>query len=759
MNAYARPEKPVPFVPFTGLPDNAAMRQIKLTSNWVVWKYIWDQKPNKTEGKWDKPPINARTGGNASSSDPETWSDYRTAENRALSGGYDGVGFVLPPDGSISGIDLDKCRDPETGKIAAWAQVAIDFGETYCEISPSGKGLRFFVKGAVEGRKVDAAHVEIYSEGGRYLTVTGQHLPGTPAEIREAPRTIAYLQERADEIKAAQREALDRARQLTEKKAGKATDKARDGNRRATGNNPFLDYAAATRKRGSAFFRTINELALENLDCWVPTLFPTAKWQPGTEAYRVTSADLGRDLEEDLSIAANGITDFGVHDLGDPQDGKRTAIDIVLEHGSAADAVAAALWLCEQLAVDPAEIGWKGHQGEADRRTGPRGDPPAPPVLHWHRDAATAAPREWLVRDLIPVAGKGLLSGQWGTGKSFIGLDLAGSVMTGEPFAGRKVLRRGGVLFLAPEGASELPIRLKGLVQARLAGAAESGIDPTDLPFCWVEECPRLSETEAVERLKAVIDTAVSQLRERYDLPLALIVLDTVAAGAGFDDENSAAETQRVMNALEALSRHAGAFVLGIDHFGKATETGTRGSSAKEAAADTVLAALGNRDEAGTVSNLRLAVRKIRGAPTGAETPYTLEVVGIGEDSEGEPVTTCAVRWTINRISRQATVGSRERWPNSLKVLREALTTALEEHGKRAWPFGANSPEHRAVPIAAVRKEFLAKYPVDGDDAAKRADAKRKAFDRAVKLALERGLVGSIELGGLDHLWIKPPTA
>jgi RecA-family ATPase len=71
--------------------------------------------------------------------------------------------------------------------------------------------------------------------------------------------------------------------------------------------------------------------------------------------------------------------------------------------------------------------------------------------LRWHRDADANADRAWLVRDLIFETGKGLLSGQWGAGKTFGALDLAASVITGEPFAGRRVVRRGGVLFVAPE--------------------------------------------------------------------------------------------------------------------------------------------------------------------------------------------------------------------------------------------------------------------------------------------------------------------
>lgn len=53
--------------------------------------------------------------------------------------------------------------------------------------------------------------------------------------------------------------------------------------------------------------------------------------------WRVVSADLGRDLEEDISISPASIVDFGVHDQGDPRAGKRTLIDLVTEHGGAAD--------------------------------------------------------------------------------------------------------------------------------------------------------------------------------------------------------------------------------------------------------------------------------------------------------------------------------------------------------------------------------------------------------------------------------------
>src|SRR5262249_53984183 len=55
--------------------------------------------------------------------------------------------------------------------------------------------------------------------------------------------------------------------------------------------------------------------------------------------------------------------------------------------------------------------------------------------LFWHGDQRVEEPRRWLIQDLIPETGSGLVSGQWGTGKPFVTLDLSASVMTSAPFA------------------------------------------------------------------------------------------------------------------------------------------------------------------------------------------------------------------------------------------------------------------------------------------------------------------------------------
>jgi len=53
----------------------------------------------------------------------------------------DGIGFVFADSGTVAGIDLDDCRDPDSGDLEGWADDLLDDVETFTEISPSGTGL------------------------------------------------------------------------------------------------------------------------------------------------------------------------------------------------------------------------------------------------------------------------------------------------------------------------------------------------------------------------------------------------------------------------------------------------------------------------------------------------------------------------------------------------------------------------------------------------------------------------------------------
>jgi RepB DNA-primase from phage plasmid len=96
----------------------------------------------------------------------------------------------------------------------------------------------------------------------------------------------------------------------------------------------------------------LKSYALDHLDLWVPRLFPAAV--KSKQGWRVSSAALGRNLEEDISFTPNGIKDFGVHDMGDANQGRRTAIDIV-EEWNYCNFEAAVRWLCQAFGFDPRE--------------------------------------------------------------------------------------------------------------------------------------------------------------------------------------------------------------------------------------------------------------------------------------------------------------------------------------------------------------------------------------------------------------------
>jgi putative DNA primase/helicase len=94
--------------------------------------------------------------------------------------------------------------------------------------------------------------------------------------------------------------------------------------------------------------RGLNSHALANLDAWVLQLFPSAR-RSGS-GFRVSSASLDRDLQEDISLTPKGIKDFGVHDIGDPNGGRRTPVAVVMEW-KPCDQSEAIHWLCERLGI------------------------------------------------------------------------------------------------------------------------------------------------------------------------------------------------------------------------------------------------------------------------------------------------------------------------------------------------------------------------------------------------------------------------
>ena len=91
-------------------------------------------------------------------------------------------------------------------------------------------------------------------------------------------------------------------------------------------------------------------------------------------------------------------------------------------------------------------------------------------------------------------------------------------------------------------------------------------------PVRWYETVPALLQKQALLKLLAMAKKAEASLQEEFGLPLGLIIIDTIAASAGYarpGDENDNAVGQAMMNILKTVAQELNCFVLGIDHFGK----------------------------------------------------------------------------------------------------------------------------------------------------------------------------------------------
>lgn len=175
-----------------------AIEELAEWKQWVMWKSIDGKKrPFAPSGI----PIGATL------KYEKRWVSYEAVQEEfeqgrnvpsGEEGGWDGIGFVFTEDDPFVGVDIDKCRDPETGALTQNAQEIIKELNSYTEASPSGTGVHIICR----GNHIRVGHnprgknpVEMYSWG-RYFTVNGEHIAGTPSTIEDRHEALAALEKR-----------------------------------------------------------------------------------------------------------------------------------------------------------------------------------------------------------------------------------------------------------------------------------------------------------------------------------------------------------------------------------------------------------------------------------------------------------------------------------------------------------------------------------------------------------------------------------
>lgn len=266
-------------------------------------------------------------------------------------------------------------------------------------------------------------------------------------------------------------------------------------------------------------------------------------------------------------------------------------------------------------------------------------------------DLAALPPVRWRVRGVLPAEGIAAIYGPAGSGKTFLTLDLLGAVADGRAWFAHRV-ESCAVVYVALEGEAGIAQRVK-------AYRTRHGRAPARMRF--IAQPFALLEAGDVAELAQAIRAAGGAG--------GIVAIDTLNRAAPGADENDSRDMGRIIEGAKLLQAALGGLVLLIHHSGKDAGRGLRGHSSLMAALDAVLEV--SRD--GDRREWRLA--KAKDAGDGEAHPFRLEVVELGTDDDGEPITSCVVAEAASEEARRpAPAGGNQRiaWDRIGELLRQA---------------------------------------------------------------------------------------
>lgn len=157
--------------------------ELKKLRNWVCWKAEPDPK---SHSGISKKPINPKTGGQAMSNNPDTWSDFETAVE--VSSDFAGIGFMFSGSGYF-GVDLD-----DTDVNGSLVSEFVNALQSYAELSQSGNGVHIICRGRLPEGGRRRGNVEMY-DSGRFFVMTGNYC-SEYIDISECTEKIKPLYEK-----------------------------------------------------------------------------------------------------------------------------------------------------------------------------------------------------------------------------------------------------------------------------------------------------------------------------------------------------------------------------------------------------------------------------------------------------------------------------------------------------------------------------------------------------------------------------------
>jgi hypothetical protein len=566
---------------------------LKSQDRWAPWKAVWSEK----RGKWDKIPCYPRAPFyGLSTAKPEKWQsfDAAVAAFKANPDIFAGVGYVMTGPHGLVGTDLDHCVEGNT--IAPWALEIVQELASYTELSPSGTGLRIFTRGevAVDWMNHDVG-VEMY--GGnepRFLTVTGQRLKmskpdivAPAAGVLEALST-RYARERSpanNVISLTLPEILDElvVPDVADLDIGYAArDFLADGTHRGDRSRELFAAAVALYGAGLSDDEVFSILATNP---YAMEIALDHRRHDQDRALMFLWVEQCQKAKARASSKVASLDDFDVLESepkvnGAPVESAQAAINSVAK---------------------PSDMRFAFKQAA---------------------DFTVRAPTRWAIKKVLPLAEVGVIYGESGAGKSFFALELVMAVATGQPWREHKVTQ-GTVAYICAEGAGGFSLRIK-------AYAEHNGTDLPNLPLHILGDAPNLLEKIDVKDLVAAL---------RALGKVDVVVVDTLAQVTPGANENSGEDMGRALSHCKAIHRATGAMVLLVAHAGKDTSRGIRGWSGIKGALDVEISVeRSDKYRSATLTKVK------DGEGEGEEYPFTLESVVLGQDEDGDDITSCVLK-------------------------------------------------------------------------------------------------------------------
>ena len=347
-------------------------------------------------------------------------------------------------------------------------------------------------------------------------------------------------------------------------------------------------------------------------------------------------------------------------------------------------------------------------------------------------DDALDGPQE-IIPGIISEGETAMLPGPPGCGKSFVLIDWLTRVAKNLLFLDQPVMH-GGVVYVTGEGQGGLAKRISALV-------SELDLEATS-PFVYMNRMPHLLDPQQVSDFIAAIKLRTAG----WAVPLRIIAFDTFNRAIVGGSENEGKDVGRLLEADNEIKRALNCSTMFAHHPGKAEGNDTRGHSSLFGDTDVTAVFSGSNG----VRSIK--IKKNKDGEGGGVFGYSLRQVYLGDHKKsGEPVTTCVVDWVSADVAKAMKSSTNGRWPKGLKLVYDAITSALLENGVE-HRVGGDGPVVRAVAIRAARDIHDQRYVSTGDG--DRKEAEKKAWQRNFKEARNTNLIGGETVGGQELIWI-----